>query len=510
MTTDEEIAGLAQAKEHEKLSVLARRLEDDIGACDLSPASLRTVFEALFARNENARAERWLEVLLPFTPDDVTLLSNKGRFCLLRSDWSDAVPFYERALGLRPELASLKAPLALCLLNLQQFDRAAELYESALATDPAQKYWWIYLAQACIGAGRHAQAADAYRSALAIEHNAAVQAELDRLEWVIAQRQARAAAAQAPIAAQTWRRPSLFPVPEIDLAMYGSSVIPSYRSYLAAFTASGRRSVLMRELAAATPAESVYAHRHDVDHSIEQAYLMAAIEADCGVVATYYMLHPGDYGSLANYYGTIEGDRIRHSARLAFVCKAMQDMGHEIGLHNNFVQLSMQTGVPAAELIRREVAWFESIGVRVTGCASHGSDFARRFKFTNYEIFRECRSGGAQPGRTIEAADNPEDDTPFRFKLHEITLADANMGYEAYFLPYTLYLSDTGSRFTISGAGSQAGLAVPAPGSRPVSMEAVAQSLALAPGAAVSLVHADWWRSTANRPADTEWLSRIC
>src|SRR6185312_3918113 len=96
-----------------------------------------------------------------------------------------------------------------------------------------------------------------------------------------------------------------FDAGQLDLAMFGTSVIPSYRDYLKVFIDSGRKSILMRELAAASSPGTMYAHRHDVDHSLEFAYMMASIEAGRGVVATYYMLHPGDYGTLRNYYGWI-------------------------------------------------------------------------------------------------------------------------------------------------------------------------------------------------------------
>ena len=41
---------------------------------------------------------------------------------------------------------------------------------------------------------------------------------------------------------------------------------------------------------------------------MEHALIMAMIEADLGVVATYYLLPPRDYESDENYYGEIQDD----------------------------------------------------------------------------------------------------------------------------------------------------------------------------------------------------------
>lgn len=516
MTDDEKIAELAAGKRHEELSILARRCEaqEDQGS-SLSPASIEAIFRALLERNENAPAERWLDRLLPLRPDDVTLLKNKGRLCLLRADWAAAIAFYERAFPQQPADAGMQAALALCRLKLLEFGPAIELYESALALEPDQKYWWVYLAQARLGIGLLDAALGAYRRAFEIEPNPSVKAEIDKIERRLRENApagtdkpvAQIAAPRGPASVAPKRYP--FDPKQLDLAMYGTSVIPSYREYLQAFIGTGRQSILMRDLAAAPTPRAVYSHRHDVDHSLEFAYMMASIEADCGVVATYYMLHPGDYGSLRNYYGWIDGDVVRHSSRLTYVCKAMRDMGHEIGLHNNFAQLSLQTGVPIAELIRREVEYFDSIGVRVVGSASHGSDFARRNRFTNYEIFRECRRASADFGRTVLAKDMTSDGAAREIALNAISLADAGMAYEAYFLPYSLYLSDTGSRFTMSGAGAASSMTLPSPGGRPVSMEAVAQAVEQAPGAVVSLIHADWWRSMKAGTHHSGWFGRM-
>ena len=117
--------------------------------------------------------------------------------------------------------------------------------------------------------------------------------------------------------------------------------------------------------------------RHDVDHSLVYARVMAEIEARHGVRSTYYLLPPGDYDKADNYYGVVLGDRVEHSAELARIAREIVELGHEIGIHHDFVQLSHRTRRPAAELFAEEIEWFEGIGIDIQGVCSHGSRYAR-------------------------------------------------------------------------------------------------------------------------------------
>ncbi len=60
--------------------------------------------------------------------------------------------------------------------------------------------------------------------------------------------------------------------------------------------------------------------RHDIDFSVHRAYRLAQIEADEGVLATYFVLLHGIF------YNVLE----KEIARLIF---AIRDLGHDVGLH---------------------------------------------------------------------------------------------------------------------------------------------------------------------------------
>jgi hypothetical protein len=184
--------------------------------------------------------------------------------------------------------------------------------------------------------------------------------------------------------------------------------------------------------------------RHDVDHSIERALAIASVEKQNGYHSTYFLLPPGSYPGKdghVNYYGTIDSSgTISHDNTLADNCKKLIDLGHSIGFHSDIVALSLSTGVSPANLIEREVDWFEKQGLTLKGTASHGSPKARELKFNNRELFSGCIRDGWVEGRTV--CDNGNE-----VELHSLKLEDYGFAYEAYSLPRDSRLSDSGGKW---------------------------------------------------------------
>lgn len=127
--------------------------------------------------------------------------------------------------------------------------------------------------------------------------------------------------------------------------------------------------ILLKDYEEAT--EKTCLLRHDVDVDFEGALKMARIEDELGIHSTYFVFFVGGYSGFTPYNkseGFIEN------------CLTLQDMGHEIGFHNNVFPCAR-----AAELFKRELKLLRSKGLKIHGVSNHG-------RVENYLIFKECSS----------------------------------------------------------------------------------------------------------------------
>lgn len=271
-----------------------------------------------------------------------------------------------------------------------------------------------------------------------------------------------------------------------DLVLHGKAVISSYRAFLRCLQSQLRTNLTLYDFAR-SKRDDAFCLRHDVDHSLEYALIMGLIEAELGLASSFYLLPPGDYDATSNYYGELVDGRIRHSARLVEGCQLLSQLGHEIGVHTDFVQLSLLTGRSVREILVEEIAFFHSLGIAIKGTASHGSTFARRHGFTNYEIFADLEGKPPTNNARVRHIDG------MRVELGNIRLADVGLFYEAYFTPYDVYVSDVGSGFSLSSRRDRENIYTVQDYS-PVSLEEVARRAARSQGAVVCLTHPEWWR----------------
>lgn len=231
--------------------------------------------------------------------------------------------------------------------------------------------------------------------------------------------------------------------------MRGRTVVESYRKLvLHTRDVMGLTPVLFKDYSRNSQQKNIVLLRHDVDHSLDNAMMLADLEVGMGVKSTYFMLHPGDYDQTENYYGRIEKNRIVHKPDFFTRCRELVAMGHEVAIHNDFFQLSFLTKRPIKDLILEELAAFKAAGVPVAGTASHGSTFVREIDATNYELFSDCISGGRQTGRKVSFG-TWEADT------HSVSMKDVGLEYEAYFVPRNMDISDTGSALSVISRGAR-------------------------------------------------------
>jgi len=263
-----------------------------------------------------------------------------------------------------------------------------------------------------------------------------------------------------------------------DMYLDGRAKVSSYRAMLESLLETGLPALTHLEVMVAREgAQRFLCLRHDVDHDVEKALRMARIEHALGMRASYYLLPPGDYDKRENYYGTIAESRIVHSPRMRDIAQEIVGLGHEIGLHNDFLQLSVVLGRPLRELIAEQIAEFRSAGIEIKGSASHGSRFARACGYVNYEIFAEC----FRPKSVRRAIELPGGKS---FDLYSVSMAELGLEYEAYDLKRDCYISDTGSRILVRDAQFE------------TVQPTMFADLVGSSERVVALFHPEWWRVT--------------
>lgn len=160
--------------------------------------------------------------------------------------------------------------------------------------------------------------------------------------------------------------------------------------------------------------------RHDVDYDINHALNFAEYEAKNERFSTYFLLHTAPY--------------FNYSFDLKVKIRALSQMGHEIGLHNDIISVwynSLGT-INFKQRIRDIIDFMESCDIRVTGTSCHGSKEHYDRCYFNYQIWKDF---------------NINKNEGLGKDFGSLFLKDVGLFYEAYFLPYTHYFSDSGNNW---------------------------------------------------------------
>ena len=173
----------------------------------------------------------------------------------------------------------------------------------------------------------------------------------------------------------------------------------------------GRVVVPMREFARGA---GDLALRHDVDSRLGSALELARLEARHGLRATYFVLHTAPYWD---------------DPALLPRLRSLQELGHEVGFHNDLVTLQRVEGADARAVLSRELERLRGDGIEVVGAAAHGSPWCHRLGFHNNYVF----AGWDEPRSGYPNRDVPEKLDPREFGLE----------YEAYHVPHDAYFSDS-------------------------------------------------------------------
>jgi hypothetical protein len=195
--------------------------------------------------------------------------------------------------------------------------------------------------------------------------------------------------------------------------------------------------------------------RHDCDNSLQNALAMARAEHLRGVRSTYYLLHPDGFVAQSNYYGSIVDGRLVPHPDLVAAAKYLGDLGHEVGLHNDFITLGLYLKRQPADLLREQLDFWRGHGVEMQGTASHGGALCGEHGFINYQLFSDFeREKVAEKYRSAEVTRDG-----FTIRKHAVSVAELGLRYEAYLAPRSGSLSDSSSQWALA---MQAGTVKPA------------------------------------------------
>ncbi len=248
--------------------------------------------------------------------------------------------------------------------------------------------------------------------------------------------------------------------------------------------------------------------RHDVDWSIDNALAMASLEQQQGVRSTWFLLHPDGEITRENYFGRIDDrGRLVIDPRLFDHARRLVDLGHEVGLHNDLISLSLATGRPPGNYLEQICEAFAARGLPLAGSVSHGSRTCRAHGYMNHQVFADLRDAPT----VVDYVDTPElfeayarpfvqaqtPHGPRRIEKFTLRMADFGLRYEANFVPRAIYLSDSSSRWTIWEANHRTAFPKHEPGARWQTALQSALSRQAAGANMQVLVHACHWGALA-------------
>jgi hypothetical protein len=154
--------------------------------------------------------------------------------------------------------------------------------------------------------------------------------------------------------------------------------------------------------------------RHDVDSRLDSALELARLEHERGLRATYFVLHTAPYWD--------DDDLVPRVRRL-------QELGHEVGLHNDLVTVERVHGGDPRAALEEALARLREAGIDVVGTAAHGSPWCHRLGFHNNYVFAGW--------------DEPQPGFPSRDVSEKLDPSEFGLEYEAYHVPRDVYFSDS-------------------------------------------------------------------
>ena len=200
--------------------------------------------------------------------------------------------------------------------------------------------------------------------------------------------------------------------------------------------------------------------RHDIDFNPFKALEMAKMENEYGIRATYYIL------STSDYYGDFTADGFKRKEGMENLYHKIYQTGAEIGIHNDLLTIMIDYKIDPFQFNKEELDFFKTIEIPVYGSSAHGSPLSNYTKVPNYEVFSDF------------AKKDSIEYFGIKYPLGEHSLKDFGFEYEAYFLDFNYYISDSGGKWN-----------------SPDGFSGILNKInGCGPGSRIEiLIHPDWW-----------------
>jgi hypothetical protein len=157
--------------------------------------------------------------------------------------------------------------------------------------------------------------------------------------------------------------------------------------------------------------------RHDVDKDLDHALRFAEYEYKNDIKSTYFLLHTADY--------------FDYSSDFAEKITLLAAMDHEIGFHNDVLAAWWKGKLHRLGdiYIKKPLGFLREYAGSVVGTSCHGYVECYDRQYFNYQIWSEY---------------DPAKNEGFEILWPRFSLKEFDLEYEAYFMDYTHYYSDSG------------------------------------------------------------------
>lgn len=174
--------------------------------------------------------------------------------------------------------------------------------------------------------------------------------------------------------------------------------------------------------------------RVDVDHDLFGAVMLAKFLYKKAIQGTFFIRHDAEYSR--KLFSSSERSDEANSLRTIIA------LGHEIGLHNNYIAQAVRGGGAPIINLEKDLSLLETFGIEIAGTSAHGDRLCHTHNFRNVEIFADRKRWTEQIRHTV-IEDAVGQVKPLEYGLH----------YEAYDWFFEHYYCDVGGRFIYKGSG---------------------------------------------------------
>jgi hypothetical protein len=203
-----------------------------------------------------------------------------------------------------------------------------------------------------------------------------------------------------------------------------------YKTLLNELSKSRYKVVPLKDFLSTVSSDKIIvAMRHDVDSHPEKALEMMDIELNYGLRSTYLFLHS------AKYYGIVKDGVMIRNQGFDELVKEINKNGFEVGIHTDLFTMMWKYQFDPVAFTKAEIAYYNNLGIVITGSAAHGGANVINRKLNNKWIFADFgRCGNVTVNGRI-------------YQYGKYKLSDFGLKYEAYKFSNDLYTGDIDRKY---------------------------------------------------------------